>query len=123
MLDTRASDSPCDESPDPDPTVSEGTDDSDDESETLPHAGGANGHRRQWTDFPQAGLPVSHIPGIGPVIARDLERLGYTTVADLAAVTRDDRDELRVALGHDGWRLDHGRWVQKARRLLDPPTD
>lgn len=61
-------------------------------------------------------VPVTALNGVGKVIAGKLEQAGYTTVAQIAALTEDDLDKLEDGLKS---RIKREDWIGQARALQE----
>ncbi|MBV1703509.1 MAG: 50S ribosomal protein L19 [Hyphomicrobiales bacterium] len=60
---------------------------------------------------------LSLISGIGPVHAKQLHELGFTTFAQIAALTADQVNDLEGKL-HAGAKVEHEAWVAQAKELM-----
>lgn len=60
---------------------------------------------------------LKRIKGVGPVIERRLNELGYHTFGDIAGWTATDIERVREALGPLGGRIRRERWVEQAKRF------
>jgi large subunit ribosomal protein L21 len=56
------------------------------------------------------------ISGVGPVLEKKLNALGVTTFGQVAAMTRDDIENLDDALSFKG-RIDRDNWLEQAAEL------
>lgn len=61
-------------------------------------------------------IPVTEINGVGKVIAGKLEEAGYTTVAQIAALTEDDLSKLEDSLKN---RIQRENWIDQAKALVE----
>jgi len=62
---------------------------------------------------------LTRVRGIGPALARQLERAGIRTLSELAAVDESALDELARAVGVKADRIRREGWVQAAARALE----
>ena len=60
---------------------------------------------------------LTRIRGIGPKLSEQLNAMGITTYAQIAAFTDEDIDAVGAALGRFGGRIRSDGWVESARSL------
>ncbi|MCC2978343.1 hypothetical protein LK533_16970, partial [Sphingomonas sp. PL-96] len=60
---------------------------------------------------------LTTLKGLGPKVAAQLAELGFTTVADLAALTPAEAERLDASLGAFQGRMARDRWIEQAQLL------
>jgi len=64
-------------------------------------------------------VPLTHINGIGPAIAKALGEVGIHSIQDLAALKQKDVNRIDKELGKYAGRITRQNWVEQAKKLYN----
>ena len=84
---------------------------------TLKKSSAADAAPEKAAEPPEGGDDLTRINGIGQVIAEKLNKLGISTLAQIAEMEPEDVERVNEQLNFKG-RIERENWIEQARELV-----